>query len=232
MEAPRCGSGFLSDSPTPGAKPAFMTVGISRRAEGLAERHQIAIPSFPVSYGKNLAEDHFRLQRCSGSDQSQAVAYPVDVDIDADSGFIKGLRHHEIGGFSPDSRKPDQILDRVGNTAGEEGFHGVGKFFQQARLGAVEPDRIDEFGQVLSGYPAQIVEVFNGFEQSLRYGCCGLIFGAGAQNGGNQNPERCEGPNSHELSDRRTLSLEMVADFPVDKGDEILLVNGMGHGGI
>jgi hypothetical protein len=24
----------------------------------------------------------------------------------------------------------------------------------------------------------------------------------------------------------------MVADFPVDKGDEILLVNGMGHGGI
>ena len=52
-------------------------------AAGLPKRDDMAVPGFPVLDGKNLPERHFGFERRLCVDEREAVAYAVDVHVDA-----------------------------------------------------------------------------------------------------------------------------------------------------
>ncbi len=196
-------------------------MGRSRGANGLPEGHQIPVPCFPVSSWQQPAQGHFRLQRRPGRDQSQPVADPVDVDIDADPRFIEGFGHNQVGGLASHSREPHQVLDRVGDTSAEKRGNRVGQLLQQSCLGAVESDGEDQLGQHVQRDAAEVIEILNFAKQTLRYGGGRLVFGARAQDGGHQHAKRGQGTDRHKVGNRRGLVLEMGADAAMDEGDQI-----------
>ena len=116
-------------------------MGVARFAERLAERHQLAIPGFPVAFWQNPAQFHFRFEWCLCFDKAKAVGNAVDVDIDTDAVLIERDGNNEICCLSPDPRELAELVDRFGDASREFLVENVGKGFEVFSFDAIEADR-------------------------------------------------------------------------------------------
>jgi hypothetical protein len=68
----------------------------------------------------------------------------MDMRIDANAGLAKRLRHNEVRGLAPDAIECQQVIDIVRHFAAELVDEVAADSANHARLGVIEPDRIDE----------------------------------------------------------------------------------------
>src|SRR5579885_2342908 len=115
-----------------------------RLADGLTEGHQQTVVFDPIAARQRGSQRRFTLLGGPRPDKAPSVGYPMDVDIDADSGLAVGLGDDQVGSFAPDPFEGHQRLDGV-RYAPVETLQQLAAYPDDNRgLGAVEADRIDQ----------------------------------------------------------------------------------------
>jgi hypothetical protein len=184
---------------------ADITTRTDGSAYGLAERHEVRVPGYPVFDRQDSAQCHLGLKRIGRFDQSQPVAYPVDMDVNADRRFVECLGADEVGGLSADTREFDKIIDFVRDTPVKKRDKRGRKLFEVQSLGPIEADRKDEFLQFAAGQFVEIAGLPDDPEKPVANGGSCFVLGAGAEDCGDKNMERvfCAGP--HKVNHRRPM---------------------------
>ena len=189
-----------------------VALGADGFAERLAERYELPVPGFPVSFRENPTQPHFGFEWCFGLDESQPVCNAVDMHVDADAMFIEGYRDDKVCGFAADAGQFAEFVDRVWNTPPELAVQHVGECLEMLRLDAEEPNRMEQLLKFREGNASQVFGAFNNLEELAHDLGRGFVPGAGAENGPDQNFEWGAGLRLNEFDDWRIVFLLLALE--------------------
>ncbi len=139
---------------------------------------------------QDFAQRHLGLVGGLARDQAPSIRNAMHVGIDTDARLAKRLRHHQVGGLAPHAVERHQVIYIVGYAAAEFIDEVAADAANHARLGAIEPDRVDELLQRLGRECEHLFGRARRGEQLLACDRGHLILGAQAQDASDEGEER------------------------------------------
>jgi hypothetical protein len=116
--------------------------------DGLSEGDQQAVVFEPVTARQHGPQSGFGFFRGRGQHQAPSVRNPMDMGVNADARLAVRFGNYQIGGFPPHPFERQQVADFIRHPPVELIDQVAANLMYDARLGAIEPYRVDAILQL------------------------------------------------------------------------------------